>query len=103
VTRRPSLFQRRIVITIPPWGVVVVAAAIAGAILDRFAMVTEIISVILCFISLVAVLTAQRIVKNLRYQVHAIITNQDNEDLNEEIEEPETSEPTPIFRTRRSG
>jgi signal transduction histidine kinase len=92
------------VITVPPWGVIVVAGAIGAAILDRFALVTEIASIIMVAVMLVFVLTARRIVKELRYQVHAIITNQDNEDVEEDIsDEVEAKEPTPIFKARRSG
>jgi len=84
--------------------VIVVAGAIAVAILDRFAIVTEIASVVMVTISLIFVLTARRIVKDLRYQVHDIVNDIHNEELEEEIsEEPEVKEPTPIFKGRRSG
>jgi len=104
VTKRSDLFKRRIVITVPPWGVIVVAGAIGAAILDRFALVTEIASIVMVAVMLVFVLTAKRIVKELRYQVHDVINNIHNDDIDEEIsEDAEANEPTPIFKARRSG
>jgi hypothetical protein len=78
--RKATLFRYRIVITVPPWGVLPVASAVGIALLARPMFVTNVISIVLVILGLILVIKASAIVKALRHDVHEVLHNIGNED-----------------------
>jgi hypothetical protein len=79
--RRSSLFHYRLIITIPAWGVFVMAGAIAIALLAKPLLMTNIIALIVTAVALLLIKISRREVKHLRYEVHEALNNIGNEDL----------------------
>lgn len=79
--RRSSLFQYRLVITMPTWGVFVMAGAIGIALLAKPLLVTNIVALIVTTVALLLVKVARREVKKLRYEVHEALNNIGNDEL----------------------
>lgn len=78
--RKSTLFHYRIVITVPPWGVLPVAGAVGIALLARPMFVTNVISIVLVMVGLILVIKARAIVKALRHDVHEVLHNIGNDD-----------------------
>ena len=101
IARKPDLFRHRIIIVIPPWGVVIVAGAIGIAIFDRLPVVTEAIAILAALLALGCAWTARRMVRDLRYQVHEVLNDIGNETIEPAAEaEPAEAE---VFQLRDKG
>lgn len=95
--RRSTLFRYRIVITIPPWTVFVMAGAIGFALLRTPQLVTSIVSFCLTVAAVLCVWIARKQVRALRYDVHGALNDinsvsDDDEELTHKLEDydPET-------------
>jgi hypothetical protein len=103
IKRKPSnLFKTRIVIAVPPWGVFVVAGAIGVAIFDRLAFVTEVISLVAAILAISCAWVARRMVRDLRYQVHEVLNDIGNDEL-EVVADPEPEAAVFKLEDRKSG
>lgn len=89
--RRPTeLFRRRIIITMHPWAVALLALGLAVAIVTRLDTVMNAISVASALTALGVVLIARREVANLRhdYRRALVVMDDDDEPLEHETEIP---------------
>jgi hypothetical protein len=78
--RRSTLFRYRIVITVPPWSVIVMASAIGFGLLTKPILATNIVSFVLVVASFICVWMSRRIVRGLRHDVHEALNNINNDD-----------------------
>lgn len=79
--RKTTLFHYRIVITLPPWGVLVMAGAVGVGLVSQPMLVTNIVSVAATGIAVVFCVVARRIVKALRFEVHEALNNIGSDEL----------------------
>jgi hypothetical protein len=79
--RKASIFKYRLVITIPPWGVLAMAGAIGIALVSQPMLVTNVVSIIITTVALILIYVARRQVRALRYDVHEALNNIGNDDL----------------------
>jgi hypothetical protein len=82
--RKATLFRYRLVITMPPWAVLVMGGAIGLAFLRTPEIATNAISFALVFASLVCVVISRRHVNALRHDIHEALNNIGND--SDEIE-----------------
>ena len=97
--RRTKLFNRRIVVSLPPWGVLVGSGVIALAIFDRFTVVTNAVALLVTVLSVVFCFTAHRLVRGMRYQMHHAL----NDIGNEELEDTPDDGRAPVFQMKQKG
>lgn len=99
--RKTNLFNKRIVISLPPWGVAVVAGVSALAIFDNFTVVTNAVALLMTALSVVFMFTARRMLRGMRYQIHHILNDIGNDELtDEEAAEPQDNV-APIFDMKK--
>lgn len=79
--RKASIFKYRLVITMPPWGVLVMAGAIGIALVSQPMLVTNVVSIIITTMALILILVCRRQVRALRYDVHEALNNIGNDEL----------------------
>jgi Mg2+/citrate symporter len=79
--KQDPIFRKRIIITLPPWGVPIVAAAAGIALGVQLEFLYIVIMTILVFIAFLGVAVEHRMVKELRYQIHNILYDIENEDM----------------------
>lgn len=82
--KRSPLFQQKILITIPPWGVFVFTAAVCVAIIYAAQIVAIAICVILTAVAAIAVWSAYKQLNEMRHQVHNILHDIENLEFHEE-------------------
>jgi hypothetical protein len=100
--RKSTLFRYRIIVTMPPWSVFLLAGAIALGLMARPMLLVTIISIITTALSLILVTVARRQVTALRYDVHEALNNIGNDDLVLEDFDPDP-EPERIVLKRMNG
>src|SRR4029077_12931884 len=79
--RKSTLFRYRIVITMPPWGVLVMAGSAGFVFLTRPLFVTNVISIVLVVVGLILVIRSRAMVKALRHDVHEALNDIGNDEL----------------------
>lgn len=87
--RKATLFHRRIIVTVPPWAIWLIAAATFLSGLARPIVLVTIISIITTVLSLGLVIIARRQVRALRHDVYEALHNIGNDDLELEDYDPE--------------
>ena len=92
--RRPDLFKRRIIITIHPWAIPLIALALGTSIAFSLNTTTNVICLIITFGVVFTGWRMRQQMQDLRFQVHEILNNLENHDLDEDIEQ-ESDEPKP--------
>jgi hypothetical protein len=83
----PDLFRRRIIITMPPWAPYIIAG---GVITSAFIpavlmMITEIVCVVATFLAVLFTLLVRKELREMRYNVHALLNDIDNDTLPENV------------------
>src|SRR5215475_10427990 len=78
--RTASLFHRRIIITLPPWSLLVLVPTIFIGMIGHPMLVTNIVSFVLVSVSLILVIVARRQVRALKHDVHEALNNINDED-----------------------
>jgi hypothetical protein len=96
LARRASIFKYKIVITLPPWGVLVMAGAIGIALLSGPMLVTNIVAITTTVVALTLVYVARKQVGALRHDVHEALNNINNDNLETLHEVPPVDGPEPI-------
>jgi hypothetical protein len=86
---QPDLFLRKVVITISPWAVPVLAGGVIGGIaipvvFDRVVMV---ISFTITLFALIQILLARKMLKQARWDIHRMLRDIGNEDIPDDAEE----------------
>jgi hypothetical protein len=81
--------------------VAVGTGVIALAILDRFTVLTNAVALLMTALSVVFMFTARRMLRGMRYQVHHMLNDIGNEELEEEAE-PE-DDVAPVFQMTKKG
>ena len=79
--RKSTLFRYRIVVTMPPWGVLVMAGATGFVFLTRPMFATNVISIVLVVVGLILVIRSRAMVKALRHDVHEALNDIGNDEL----------------------
>ena len=79
--RKSTMFRYRLIITMPPWAVLIIGAAITIGMVAEPMVLTNIVSVAAAAISVVLAFVARRTVKALRFDVHEALNNIGNDDL----------------------
>jgi Ca2+/Na+ antiporter len=82
-----DVFRRKIVITIHPWAIPFICLAIALPIVFSFTIISNMVMVALIATALILVWRMNRYVQQLRYDMHRILHDIGNEDLDEEVKE----------------
>lgn len=101
--RRASIFKYRLVITMPPWAVFVMAGAIGLALLTKPLLVTNVVSIIIVIMALILIYVSRRQVRALRYEVHEALNNIGNEDLELDDFDPIDNRPETIRLKKVNG
>ena|SRR5215831_1041631 len=83
--RKATLFRYRIIITVPSWGVPVVAGVSAWALLVHPILLTNIICLTTSIACLILTYAAGRLVRKLRFDVHEALNNIGNDELDEVV------------------
>ena|SRR5215475_873413 len=92
--RTASLFHRRIIITLPPWSLLVLVPTIFIGMIGHPMLVTNIVSFVLVSVSLILVIVARRQVRALKHDVHEALNNINAEDDDEDDIEDEYADIT---------
>lgn len=80
-----SLFARRFVIVIPPWGVPIIAAAILYGLVKTPMLVNSIVAFVLTVTALLVTIAARRSLRELRYAVHSALNDIENDEVPESV------------------
>lgn len=97
--RKSTLFRYRIVITMPPWGVLVMGAGIAIGLFTQPMLITNIVAVICALFAVVFIYVARRSLNALRHDVHEALNNIGND----EIETAPYEVPAETIRLKKMG
>lgn len=84
--KQDPIFRRRIIITLPPWGVPIVAAAAGIAIGVQLEFLYVVIMTILVVAAFVGVTVEHRMVRDLRYMIHNILYDIENDDMTPSVQ-----------------
>jgi hypothetical protein len=93
--RMPAPFKPKIVITVPAWGLPLMAIAIGVAVYFKFSVIVNVIELLIMCGSFLIVVEMSRIVSRLRYRVNHMMNGIDEDDdrfgpwMDEEIKETE--------------
>ena len=79
LTKPTDIFRRKFIITIPPWGVLVFSAVVATAIGVQITRMLVVFLLIIVLCALVAAVTQHRLVNELRYSIHNILHDIEND------------------------
>lgn len=79
--KQEPLFRRRILITIPPWGVPVIALGIGVGLWEQSQMLYEAICTILVASCLIGAAMMYTTVQEARHQIHNILHDMENENV----------------------
>jgi hypothetical protein len=83
--RMPSPFKPKIVITVPSWGLPLIAVATGAAVYFKFSVIVNVIELLIMCGSFLIVVEMSRIVTRLRYRINHMIhgIDEDVEDTSE--------------------
>lgn len=82
---KPSqLFNRKVILTIHPWGVVTICAATGVGTAFGLTRLASVIALIVVAVAVVGVWRMSRMVRELQYTIHNIKYNIENETLDDE-------------------
>lgn len=79
LTKPTDVFRRKIVITIPPWGVLVFSAIVAVSIGAQITRMLVIFLLIIVLSAFIATVVQHRLVNELRYSIHNILHDIEND------------------------
>ena len=82
--RMGDLFRRKIIFTVPPWGVPIIAGAILFGLVKTPMLVNSVVAFVLSCTALGLIVVARRQVRELRYAVHSALNDIENEDIESE-------------------
>jgi hypothetical protein len=80
-----SLFARRTVIVIPPYGWPIIGIAIAFGLVETPVLVTNAIAFILGVTALLVTIAARRNLRELRYAMHSALNDIENDEVPESV------------------
>jgi hypothetical protein len=80
-----SLFVRKIVIVIPPWGVPIIAGGIIFGLVKTPMLINSVVAFVLSVTALVVTIAARRQLRELRYAMHSALNDIDNDEVPESV------------------
>jgi hypothetical protein len=97
-----DIFRRKIVITIPPWGVLVLSLAITLPLIFSFTIIASMVQLAITATALTIVWRMHRIMQNMRYEVHHVLNDIENE-YGYDGDEIDTENTVPVTRLNLKG
>jgi hypothetical protein len=94
--RQTDLFRRKIVITVRWWEIIILLICIVPAVLFRLGPVTNVVCLAITFGVVFSGYRMRQSVQDLRYQVHKLLTNIENDELDEDPDFIEATERIPV-------